>query len=156
MLMIFRRALAYCLPLSLIAALSACASSCESPKEKEAREEKARSDRHLARLLRTKECVHCYIVDVDLRGHDLRGVKLEDTALHGDLRGASPEAQEDHRTIAFVARAASKYAYEFGHVGHQQRGCALPCGACRSTRRRPCNAAASQRASANFWPIAAQ
>ncbi|HKO93257.1 MAG TPA: pentapeptide repeat-containing protein, partial [Polyangiaceae bacterium] len=43
----------------------------------------------MARLLRTKECVHCYIVDVDLRGHDLRGVKLEDTALHGNLRGAN-------------------------------------------------------------------
>jgi uncharacterized protein YjbI with pentapeptide repeats len=87
--MIFRRALAYCFPLSLFAALSACAPSCESPKEKAAREEKARSDRHLARLLRTKECVHCNIVDADLRGRDLRGVKLENTALHGDLRGAN-------------------------------------------------------------------
>lgn len=87
--MTFRRSIAFCLALSLAFGLSACASSCESPKEKEAREEKARSDRHLARLLRTKECVHCYIVHADLRGRDLRGIKLEDSALHGDLRGAN-------------------------------------------------------------------
>lgn len=84
--MIFGRAIASIL---LIAAASACASSCESEKEKSAREEKARSERHLARLLRTKECVHCDISDAQLRGRDLRGIKLEQTALHGDLRGAN-------------------------------------------------------------------
>jgi uncharacterized protein YjbI with pentapeptide repeats len=84
--MIFTRAIASIL---LIAAGSACAPSCENEKEKTAREAKARSDRHLARLLRTKECVGCYIVDADLRGRDLRGIKLENTFLHGDLSGAN-------------------------------------------------------------------
>lgn len=65
----------------------------ESLPERDARERRERSERDLARLLKTRVCVRCRIYGANLVGRDLRGIKLHHSVLNGnlqraDLRGA--------------------------------------------------------------------
>ena len=90
----YRNALPRFVAVCLLTSAALAVAGCENAAQREKREAQERSERELAVLLKTRKCTDCYIVNADLRGRDLRGIKLHDTFLHGNLRGADLRGAE--------------------------------------------------------------